>query len=424
MAAECDNRQSSDQAEAADGREADACVGDDSIVTACGYLTAQADLEREAAEVLSGKFDECTYDKGYIHQPLYACLTCTRPPNEYARGAATGSGDQSTDPAGMCYSCSIECHSEHEVIELFTKRHFRCDCGTRRLLPCATDEGGGGCSLKKTRVELADLENRDNAYGHNFWGFYCRCDKYYDPSIESGLMVQCYICNDWYHDACIGTMPDEERYDDYICRECVSKHAVVRHIRSSKITRGLVSDNHVTRLVHDDAERTAISDAEGQCCEGAGSPATQGSREDESDEPASKKPRSVVCRLRRDLVAVDAEQPFDMFMADGWKADVCTCIDCMREIEACGLMFLIKEEAVVEPEEDETRSESLYESALKQLRTMDHTRAMDAATAYSSLSSRLKSYLQPFAASGKIVTGQDIRAFFDQQKLRCNDADL
>ncbi|KAJ2609767.1 hypothetical protein H4S08_003910 [Coemansia sp. RSA 1365] len=328
MTAIRDSRQDKEQAEESESGDINVCAGDESIVTACGYLTAQADLEREAAEVLSGRFDECTYDKGYIHQPLYACLTCTKPPTEYARDAVAGSGDQTTDPAGMCYSCSIECHSGHEVIELFTKRHFRCDCGTRRLLPYAAGKGSGCCRLKKTRAGLADLENRDNAYSHNFWGFYCRCDKFYDPSIEADLMVQCYICNDWYHDACIGMMPDENRYDDYICRECVSKHAVVRHIRSNKMTKGLVSDNLVTQ------------------------------------------------------------------------------------------------EAVVEPEEDETRSESLYDSALKQLRTMDHTRAMNAATAYSSLSSRLKTYLQPFAASGKIVTDQDIHAFFEQQKLHCNDAEF
>ncbi|PIA13062.1 hypothetical protein COEREDRAFT_83740 [Coemansia reversa NRRL 1564] len=219
-------------------------------------------------------------------------------------------------------------------------------------------------------------------------------------------------------------MPNEDRYDDYICRECVSKHAVVRHIRSNKMTKGPVTDNLVTRLVRDNAEETVVSDAESQCCEGDGSPAAQDSRDDGLEEPVSKKLRSVVCRLRRDPVAVDAEQPFDMFMVDGWKAHVCTCIDCMREIEAHGLMFLIKEEAVVEPEEDETRSESLYDSALKQLQTMDHTRAMNAATAYNSLSSSLKTYLQPFAASGKVVTDQDIRAFFEQQKLRCNDADF
>ncbi|KAJ2354496.1 hypothetical protein GGF43_003235 [Coemansia sp. RSA 2618] len=206
------------------------------------------------------------------------------------------------------------------------------------------------------------MENSDNAYSHNFWGFYCRCDKFYDTSTELGVMIQCFVCNDWFHDACIGKVPDEEVYSDYICPPSDASSAV----------------------------------------------------EDDEQGPAKKKARSTGCRLRDDAEAIDAKQPFDLFMIDGWKEHVCTCIDCMRGIESNSLTFLLKEEDVVEPEEDESRSESIYESALRQLQTMDRAQAVDAAAAYHSLSSRLKDYLRPFAASGKVVTNQDIHTFFEQ----------
>ncbi|KAJ2070630.1 hypothetical protein GGI16_009289 [Coemansia sp. S142-1] len=138
--------------------------------------------------------------------------------------------------------------------------------------------------------------------------------------------------------------------------------------------------------------------------------------ENNTDEPVSKRARPSMCRLRRDTSVIDSQQPFDMFLADGWKSHVCTCIDCMREIEANRLVFLVEEDEIVEPEDDETLGESLYESAMKQLRNMDRTRAIDAASAYHSLSSSLKEYLRPFAASGKIVKSQDIQAFFEQQR--------
>jgi len=35
--------------------------------------------------------------------------------------------------AGFCYSCSITCHTDHDVYELWTKRHFRCDCGNSKF---------------------------------------------------------------------------------------------------------------------------------------------------------------------------------------------------------------------------------------------------------------------------------------------------
>ncbi|KAJ2565382.1 hypothetical protein GGH95_004502 [Coemansia sp. RSA 1836] len=375
------------------------------VVTACSFLESQADLEREAAEVLPGKFDECTYDKGYIRQPLYACLTCTRPPPKYRQDVtSSGTEDQlaaATDPAGMCYSCSIECHAGHEIIELFTKRQFRCDCGTRRLLLPA--EQGACCRLKSTRTMLAKLENASNAYNHNFWGMYCSCDKFYVPENEAGVMIQCYVCNDWYHDSCIGELPSEDDYEDYVCRACVSKHPVLRYIDSTLLRYGRVVDGQVSCI--EPAVSVSVSDASGEC-HAVG----------DKDEPTPKRARASVCRLRRDTSAIDAQQPFDLFLAEGWKSHVCTCIDCMREIEASRLVFLVEEDDVVEPEEDETRGESLYESAMKRLRTMDHTRAIDAASAYHVLSSNLKDYLRPFASSGKVVKPQDIQAFFEQQK--------
>ncbi|KAJ1935035.1 hypothetical protein EC988_008617, partial [Linderina pennispora] len=55
-------------------------------------------------------------------------------------------------------------------------------------------------------------------------------------------------------------------------------------------------------------------------------------------------------------------------------------------------------------------------SAMKKLQRMDHTRAVDAASAYHAMSTKLKEYLRPFASTGKVVTQQDIAKFFEQQK--------
>jgi len=61
----------------------------ENYITAIDYLIKQEELEQEAKEVLSKKFDKCTYDLGYIKQQVYVCLTCTN------------------GNAGFCYSCSI-----------------------------------------------------------------------------------------------------------------------------------------------------------------------------------------------------------------------------------------------------------------------------------------------------------------------------
>ncbi|KAJ1670930.1 hypothetical protein EV182_007915, partial [Spiromyces aspiralis] len=103
-----------------------------------------------------------------------------------------------------------------------------------------------------TDVEMMAIENHENQYNHNFWGHYCRCDTLYDPETETGVMIQCYVCQDWYHDRCIGVMPPEDEYSDYICRECVQRYPLLRCLASRKLCYGVVDveSGKVRDLVH------------------------------------------------------------------------------------------------------------------------------------------------------------------------------
>lgn len=63
-------------------------------------------------------------------QALYSCLTCLPESKEDFRKGA-----------GICLACSYSCHEGHELIELYTKRNFRCDCGTPKTRrKCLLDE--------------------------------------------------------------------------------------------------------------------------------------------------------------------------------------------------------------------------------------------------------------------------------------------
>ena len=42
-------------------------------------------------------------------QAVFSCVTCD-PMHE--------------NVAGVCYACSLKCHQEHELIELYTKRYL------------------------------------------------------------------------------------------------------------------------------------------------------------------------------------------------------------------------------------------------------------------------------------------------------------
>ena len=126
-------------------------------------LASEAQLIHEASQALPHQFNTCTYSMGYIRQAVYLCLTCSL-------------------PRGICSSCSIACHTNHEQIELFPKRHFRCDCPTSSL--------AHSCTLHKT----LEAENAENTYGQNFTGVFCRCGRPYDAKKERETMIQCLAC--------------------------------------------------------------------------------------------------------------------------------------------------------------------------------------------------------------------------------------
>lgn len=79
-------------------------------------------------------------------QALYSCLTCL-----------PDSKDDFRKGAGVCLACSYACHENHELVELYTKRNFRCDCGTPKL--------GNKCVLDEKQAD-----NDKNSYNQVIYG--------------------------------------------------------------------------------------------------------------------------------------------------------------------------------------------------------------------------------------------------------------
>ena len=127
------------------------------------YVAQQDALLQEAALALPHTFESCTYSRGPIRQAVYLCKTCAV-------------------PRGVCAACSVACHTDHEQLELFPKRAFRCDCPTHAI--------AHACTLHKTPEEV----NEGNVYGQNFRGLFCRCGREYNAEEEKETMIQCLAC--------------------------------------------------------------------------------------------------------------------------------------------------------------------------------------------------------------------------------------
>ncbi|KAL4783197.1 putative zinc finger in N-recognin-domain-containing protein [Aspergillus varians] len=174
--------------------------------TAKEFIESQMRLEADAREALPYSFDSCTQNLGPLRQTLFACLTCNPPPT------AT---DAPYNAAGVCYSCSIVCHGEHTLVELFTKRNFVCDCGTTRIVastPC-TLRNDPKTGAKGVRSEEP---HPGNQYNGNFQNKFCGCGEDYNAHEEKGTMFQCLglgttetggCGEDWWHPECLIGLP-------------------------------------------------------------------------------------------------------------------------------------------------------------------------------------------------------------------------
>ncbi|PSR97625.1 putative zinc finger in N-recognin-domain-containing protein [Coniella lustricola] len=171
--------------------------------TAADVLRDQMQLEADAREALPYSIENCTKELGPLRQNVFSCLTCNPPPTDPTNPY---------NPAGICYACSVQCHGEHQLVEIFSKRNFTCDCGTTRLpstSPCAlrlnpsTNSRGGVHS---------EEPNQGNKYNQNFRNRFCACECDYDPFQQKGTMFQCLglgthetggCGEDWYHPGCV-----------------------------------------------------------------------------------------------------------------------------------------------------------------------------------------------------------------------------
>jgi len=192
--------------------------------TAADFIRDQMQLEADAREALPyvcellllpcaahhtdtcavmKSIKECTKPLGSLRQNVYACLTCNPPPSN---------ADEPFSAAGICYACSVQCHGEHELVEIFQKRNFTCDCGTTRFKPdqpCTLRINPDTNTQGNVHSEQPDPNNK---YNQNFRNLFCSCSVYYNPDEQKGTMYQCLglgthetggCGEDWYHPGCL-----------------------------------------------------------------------------------------------------------------------------------------------------------------------------------------------------------------------------
>ncbi|KAJ4474356.1 hypothetical protein J3R30DRAFT_3295415 [Lentinula aciculospora] len=416
-------------------------IGSSSSETLAEYVASQDTLVREAAEALPHQFSQCTYPLGHLRQAVYLCLTCP-------------------EARGICSACSIACHTDHEQIELFPKRNFRCDCSTEAI--------AHPCSLHTT----AEPVNLSNRYGQNFQALFCRCKRPYDAATEKETMIQCLACEDWFHESCCNlrerpnsqnlhpenedhdpsgdavsevsidlppALIGPEDYDAFVCGGCVSRIPTLQKYAGTRGCLMVIRDEPTSlwkafQDIHTDnsdlLEVSLIPEESNNRLTGnkrALSPTavidSTIKRPRLSPIAASSivsciapTPNTTAQKVIGDLTSmIDPSLALgtgDVFLTDGFRDRWCRCFSCLSDLEL--RPYLLEAEETYEPPEDPDSALSLEELGLRALSRLPRERAIDGIHAFNAMRDDLVQYLRPFAQEGKIVDETDVRNFFDR----------
>jgi len=368
-----------------DGKSAE--TDGDEGMTMLDVLEDEKALEDDANAVLGDVSDTaCTYTLGYMpRQPVYACTTCS------------GSGS----PSGICLACSYHCHEGHELVELYTKRQFRCDCGT--------DKFGNSCKL-----EPKTGNNTKNKYNQNFKGLYCTCSRPYpdpDDPVED-CMIQCVVCEDWYHGRHTGRgdsgPPDDSLYAEMICFECAVRLPYLQYYTGLVVTKVGREDEKVDEgtaavavHVENEGEDTNIA-------------ASKESNVSAGPDDLNKD-KTIVCPLTKP--PPETSMTSSMFLPLGWRSSLCKCPSCTQLYIDTNTSFLTEESDTVHHYESKARDKKgTLEQGMEALSQMDRVKQVEAIHSYNNMKQNLMEYLAKFADSKKVVREDDIRTFFEGMK--------
>jgi len=289
------------------------------------------------------------------------------------------------------------------------------------------------CSLRKVALQSP---NAKNEYNHNFEGRFCDCDQVYDVDAEEGTMFQCLVCEDWFHEKCIGEgrVPDQDDFDGFVCKNCVGKNEWFgRYVAKKDIFMSTLDTYPEVKVDVGTSPTESQSTATTQPSSAPDSSAN-GVKRSLSTEPDSEQASK---RVKVEDVPEPPEPcnwaalpptpspPFAMFLKENFRDHLCRCITCeMTRLRT--LPMISREEETYEPEEDnsdtgnalvnQSNVDSLLDAGTKALSSLPRTQALDGIVAYQTLSTKLKTFFQGFVQSGKVVSEADVRGFFAEMQ--------
>uniref|UniRef100_A0A3Q3J4N5 UBR-type domain-containing protein n=1 Tax=Monopterus albus TaxID=43700 RepID=A0A3Q3J4N5_MONAL len=357
-----------------------------------GMVVSKEELERAFCVLAGSDSENCSYSRGYVkRQAVFACNTCT---------------PSAAEPAGVCLACANKCHDGHDIFELYTKRNFRCDCGNGKFR-------GFRCQLIPTK----DEENIRNHYNHNFSGCYCTCDRPY-PDTDDRVddeMIQCVICEDWFHTRHLGcNVVEPEELLEMVCEPCMNKAPFLWMYAAYFAVPPVISVSQPKEEIEVDVEEGGEKEEDSESF-----PYEQ--TREETGSPGTATTETASCKLK-ELQAKGPERLRQgaVFWPYSWRSKLCTCTSCKKAYVAAEVQFLMDQLDTVEAYEKRGLDKPFGQHLLMALTSsMDHVQQLEVifGECGCSLSPRMQSCKVKFM--GKVtVTVEAVHQFFEELQDR------
>lgn len=404
---------SRDQAESKSPAEASLQSSDnededeDEIVTLADYLKNEDDMDTQVMAVI-GNADRniCSYQKGYMpRQALYSCSTCSM-----KEDSATGEKYL----AGFCLACSDHCHDGHEMVELFTKRNFRCDCGNEKFA--------------NTICKLAEKTgfNEKNQYNHNFSGVYCTCSRPYpDPADPiNDIMIQCGVCEDWFHSRHVFDKVELElNLTEMVCFLCVKKYNFLVYYHEDGLLEygDSEADDSVDKIATEN-ETESLDSGIVTTPESSASASSECGNESIVDCKLEKAKQHYVDQYKTE--SIDESKIVSLRLDENWRQALCKCANCVSMYHTLGIDFITSKSDMVYVYEQiglslKRKSEEDGISAISaDLNKLPRVQQVEIIHGFTDFKKELEKHLEPFRANNRVVRSEDIEEFVEKFKSR------
>jgi E3 ubiquitin-protein ligase UBR7 len=276
---------------------------------------------------------------------------------------------------GICLACSLQCHEKHELVELYTKRNFHCDCGIK---------SGTKCLLDPMKRE----QTTGNKYNQNFVGLYCQCHRPYPDAenLENDEMIQCVICEDWLHSLRPCGMkntksPPSESYGEMVCGGCMTKHDFLSDFSGLSVV-GVEAENP------NDSTLLDVSSLNGSAVAAPSKDETPAKRIKLSDDACTRPKLGNPTYVKGTPI---------FWKTALWRNELCKCTACTQIYKDSGVEFLTDIEDTVQMYEDRGKGNekpTAYDASMEALSTLPRVNQIDAISSYNTMKDKLFEYLQ------------------------------